>query len=209
MKFQCGTCGKNYIVDNAHSIDKTLTLKCAGCGNSFSIETNMAFSSASGDSKIICENCGQLINEKIKLCPSCNLVLSKQHEALRIDNKEYEKVVVRDGRPCQEYTGGKRGWKILIALVFVTALLAGAGFWLLSTQRHKLKNTILEPIADMVPNLSGRTKTQVVIMLSGTIYYAEKIEHDGPYVLITTKNGAVTKVSEKEIGQIAEAVIEE
>jgi hypothetical protein len=212
MKFQCGKCGKcgkNYIVDNVHTIDKTLTLECTGCNNIFFIEANMAFSSASGDSKIICENCGQLINETIKVCPSCNLVLNKQHEALRIDNKQYEKIVVHDGKPYQQYAGRKRGGKILIALLLVTVLAAGAGFWFLSTQQHKLKNTILEPVADMVPNLSGRTETQVVIMLSGQTYYAEKIEHDGPYVLITAKNGAVTKVSKKEILQIAEAVIEE
>ena len=194
---------------HTHTIDKTLTLECAGCGNSFFIEADMTFASASGDSKIICENCGQLINEKIKVCPFCNLVLNKQHEASRIDNKEYEKIVLHDGKPYQEYTGKQRGGKILIALLLVTLLLAGAGFWFLNTPQHKLQNTFQEPVADMLPNLSGRTETQVVIMLSGQIYYAKKIEHDGLYLLITTKDGAVTKVLKKDILQIAKAVIEE
>ena len=98
MKFQCGRCGKNYLIDNTDTVDKTLTIPCSRCGNSFCIDENMAFYSASGNSKIICENCGQLVIEKVKACPSCNLVLNEQHEAKRIDNKEYEKVVVQDGK---------------------------------------------------------------------------------------------------------------
>lgn len=209
MKFQCGRCGKNYLVDNTDTVDKTLTIPCSRCGNSFCIDENMAFSSASGNSKIICENCGQLVIEKVKACPSCNLVLNKQHEATQIDNKEYEKVVVRDGKVAQEQTR-KVGKKIfLVVLIFLVLAGAGAAFWFLSTQQHALKDTLLEPVAEKMPNLSGRTETQVVIMMNGDTYYAEKVKNDGSIVRITTKNGAVVEVAEKNVLDITTAVIEE
>jgi hypothetical protein len=209
MKFQCGKCEKNYIVDNAHTIDKTLTLECTDCDNNFFIQKNFSFSSASGNSKIICENCGQLVNEKSKVCPTCSLVLNKQREAERIDNKVYEKVVVHDGQLYQQHTGGKKGKKILIPALLVSILLSGGGFWFLSTHQHELKNTLLEPVADILPNLSGRTETQVVIMRSGRTYYGKKIEREGGFARITTKNGAVVKVAEKDILEIAIAVMED
>lgn len=208
MKFQCGRCGKNYLVDNTDTVDKTLTIPCSRCGNSFCIDENMAFASASGNSKIICENCGQLVIEKVKACPSCNLVLNKQHEATRIDNKDYEKVVVEDGKVARN--GGKKGGKkvILAALVLILAG-AGAAFWFLSTQQHALKGTLLEPVAEKMPNLSGRTETQVVIMMNGDTYYAEKVENDESIVRITTRNGAVVEVAKKNVLDITTAVIEE
>ena len=209
MKFQCGRCGKNYLVDNTDTVDKTLTIPCSRCGNSFCIDENMAFASASGNSKIICENCGQLVIEKVKACPSCNLVLNKQHEATRIDNKEYEKVVVQDGKVAQEQTG-KVGKKIfLVALIFLVLAGAGAAFWFLSTQQHALKGTLLEPVAEKMPNLSGKTETQLVIMMNGDTYYAEKVENDGPIVRITTRNGAVVEVAKKNVLDITTAVIED
>ena len=204
MKFQCGRCGKNYLVDNTDTVDKTLTIPCSRCGNSFCIDENMAFASASGNSKIICENCGQLVIEKVKACPSCNLVLNKQHEATRIDNKEYEKVVIQDGKVARN--GGKK--VILAALVLILAG-AGAAFWFLSTQQHALKGTLLEPVAEKMPNLSGRTETQVVIMMNGDTYYAEKVENDESIVRITTRNGAVVEVAKKNVLDITTAVIEE
>ena len=209
MKFQCGRCGKNYLVDNTDTVDKELTLPCSACGNSFCIDENMFFSSASGNSKIICENCGQLVIEKVKACPSCNLVLDKQHEAKRIDNKEYEKVVVQDGKVAQP--AGKKGGKKIILAALCVLILAGAGgaFWFLSTQQQRLKGTFLEPIAEKMPNLSGREETQVVIMMDGQTYYAKKVEYEGPVVHITTKNGGFVKVVEKDIFQVTTAVIEE
>ncbi|MCI5138009.1 MAG: hypothetical protein D3922_06255 [Candidatus Electrothrix sp. AR1] len=209
MKFQCGRCGKNYLVDNTDTVDKTLTIPCSRCGNSFCIDENMAFASASGNSKIVCENCGQLVIEKVKACPSCNLVLNKQHEAKRIDNKEYEKVVVQDGKVAKN-GGGKGGKKIiLVALLVLVLAVTGGAFWFLSTQQHTLKGTLLEPVAEKMPNLSGRTETQVVIMMNGDTYYAEKVEKDGSIVRITTKNGAVVEVAKKDVLDITTAVIEE
>ncbi|MCI5167399.1 MAG: hypothetical protein D3903_15220 [Candidatus Electrothrix sp. GM3_4] len=212
MKFQCGRCGKNYLVDNTDTVDKSLTIPCSDCGNSFCIDENMSFSSASGNSMIICENCGKLVSEKVKACPSCNLVLDKQHEEKRIDNKEYEKVVVEDGKVAQP--GGKEkksGKKVILAalLILVLAAAAGGAFWFFSTQQHTLNGTLLEPIAEKMPNLSGREETQVVIMMNGDTYYAKKLENDGSIVRITTKNGAVVEVAEKNVLDIAKAVIEE
>ena len=209
MKFQCGRCGKNYLVDTADTVDKALTIPCDRCGNSFCIDENIAFSSASGNSKIICENCGQLVIEKVKACPSCNLVLNKQHEAKRIDNKEYEKVVVQDGKVLhKQSTKGKK--KVLLVGLFILVLAgAGGAFWLLSTQQHALQGTLLEPLAEKMPNLSSRTETQVVIMMNGDTYYAKKVENDGSLIRITTKNGAVVEVAEKNVLDITTAVIEE
>ncbi|WLE96040.1 MAG: hypothetical protein QTN59_15300 [Candidatus Electrothrix communis] len=212
MKFQCGRCGKNYLVDNTDTMEKALTIPCSRCGNSFCIDENMAFSSASGNSKIICENCGQLVIEKVKACPSCNLVLNKQHEATRIDNKEYEKVVVRDGKVARnsgKKSGKKGGKKVILAALVLILAGAGGAFWFLSTQQHALKGTLLEPVAEKMPNLSGKTETQVVIMMNGDTYYAEKVENDGSIVRITTKNGAVVEMAKKNVLDITTAVIKE
>ena len=209
MKFQCGRCGKNYLVDNTDTAEKTLTIPCDRCGNSFCIDENLFFSSASGNSKIICENCGQLVNEKVKACPSCNLILNKRHEAKRIDNKEYEKVVVQDGRVAQKKGAGSR--KGIIAALIIIAVLAAAGcaFWFLSTRQDMLKGTVLEPVAEKMSRLNGREETQVVLMMNGTTYYAEKLEKNGKVLRITTKNGAVVEVAEKEVLNITTAVIED
>ena len=208
MKFQCGRCGKNYQVDNAHTLDDALTIPCDRCGNSFCVDENQAFSSASGNSKLICENCGQLVLETVKACPSCNLVLNKRHEAKRIDNKEYAKIALQDGKLAQKSGGGSRKGVLVILLVIILALVGGA-FWFLSTQQAALKGTLLEPLAEKMPNLSGREETQVVLMLDGTTYYAKKLEHDGPVLRITSKNGGVIEVAEKDVLDITTAVIED
>lgn len=208
MKFQCGRCGKNYQVDNTHTIDDVLNIPCDGCGNSFALDENLAFSSASGNSKIVCENCAQLVLETVKVCPSCNLVLNKRHEAKRIDNKEYAKIALQDGKLTQKSGGGsKKG--ILITLMIIILALVGGAFWFLSTQQGSLKGTLLEPLAGKMPNLSGREETQVVLMLDGTTYYGKKLEHDGPVLRITSKNGGVVEVAEKDVLEITTAVIED
>jgi hypothetical protein len=207
MKFQCGRCGKNYLIDNADTIEKTLTIPCDRCGNSFCIDANLSFSSASGNSMIICENCSQLVNEKVKACPSCNLVLNKQQEAKRIDNKEYEKVVLQDGKVAQAEKGKKK--TLLVGLLILLLAGAGAAFWFLSSQQAQLKGTLLEPIAEKMPNLSGREETQVIIMMNGDTYYGTKVEKDKDLVRITTKNGAVVEVAEKNVLEITTAVIED
>ncbi len=210
MKFQCGKCGKNYLIDNAHRIDKKITLACTKCNNGFVIRENMSFSSASGDSKIICANCGQLVDEKVKVCPSCGLVLDKQDEALRIDNKVYETIVIDDGKVVQQNAGGKGRSKgpLLIGIILCILLLCG-GLWFIDNNRDTLKNTFLKPVVEILPPFSGKTATQVVIMRSGETYHARKIEHNGSALRITTREGVTVTVAEKDVMQIAEAVLEE
>ena len=209
MKFQCGRCGKKYLIDNADTAEGSLTIPCDSCGNSFCIDENLSFSSASGNSKIICENCGQLVIETVEKCPSCNLLLNKKHEAKRIDNKEYEKVILEDGKVVGKKTGKRRGKGMLAALLIVFLAGAGGAFWFLCTHPQALKGTVLEPIAEKIPNLSGREETQVVIMMNGTTYYAEKVEKNDATLRITTKNGAVVEVAEKEVLDITTAVVED
>lgn len=209
MKFQCGRCGKNYLIDNADTAKASLSIPCDSCGNSFSIDENLSFSSASGNSKIICENCGQLVIETVEKCPACNLLLNKKHEAKRIDNKVYEKVVLEDGEVARKKTGKGRRKGMLTALIIILLAGAGGAFWFLCTQQHILKGTVLEPIAEKMPDLSGREETQVVIMMNGTSYNAEKIENNGGTLRITAKNGAVVEVAEKDVLDIATAVIED
>lgn len=209
MKFQCGKCDKNYLIDNAHKIEKKLTLSCSKCDNKFVILENMSFSSVSGDSKIICANCGQLVNEKVKVCPSCGLVLNKQGEALRIDNKEYETLVVDEGKIVQENGGGKgRKGTLLVGIIISILLLCGA-VWFIDKNRNNLKDTFLKPVIDILPHFSSKTETQVVIMRSGKTYYATAAEHDGTELHITTRDGENITVAKKDIMQIAKAVIEE
>jgi len=208
MKFQCGRCGKNYLVDNAHTVEKTLTIPCDRCGNSFCIDENLSFSSASGNSKRICENCTQLVHEKVERCPSCNLVLNKRQEEKRIGNKEYEKVVVQDGKVYQEQRRKDKKKFLFAALLIFVVAAAGGAFLFLSTQQQMLQGTVLEPLAERMPNLSGREEIQVVIMMNGQTYYAEKVEKDGETLRITAKNGAVVEVAEKEVLDITTAVIE-
>ena len=212
MKFQCGKCSKNYLVDNTDTIDKVLSLACTNCDNKFFIRENLSFYSASGDSKIICENCAQLVEEKSKACPSCNLLLDKQHEEQRIDNKEYEKVVVQEGKAQQQKTTGKKkGGKVgkfMFVLILIMAL-AGGGYWFISNNPDILKSEALQPLVNLLPQLGGKTETQVVLMQSGQTYYAKKIEEDGSSRRITTKNGIVVTVEESDILQIAKAVVED
>lgn len=68
----------------------------------------------------------------------------KQDEANRIDNKEYEKVLIQDGKVVQKEReqDGKKGKVTLLILIFL--LLAGGAFWFFTTQQHNLKGTVLE-----------------------------------------------------------------
>ncbi|MCI5209573.1 MAG: hypothetical protein D3910_12465, partial [Candidatus Electrothrix sp. ATG2] len=105
--------------------------------------------------------------------------------------------------------GKRKGRKKRILAVLVLLVLVGGVFWFLSTRQDTVKGTFLEPIAEKMPNLSGRVETQVIIMMNGDTYYAEKVEKDGAIVRITTKNGAVVEVAEKNVLDITTAVIED
>lgn len=137
------------------------------------------------------------------------MVLNKQHEAKRIDNKEYEKVVVQDGKVLHKQSAKGKKRPYLLASLFWCWLGQEEhfGFSVLNNMRYR--GTLLEPVAEKMPNLSSRTETQVVIMMNGDTYYAKKVENDGSLIRITTKNGAVVEVAEKNVLDITTAVIEE
>ncbi len=205
MKFQCGTCGKYYLIENAEEISSRQMLRCVECGNVFALHKNLAFSSSSRNSKLICKRCGSLIDEAGGACPVCNPALKSLREEFIIDNREYEFFEVRKGKVRPKGRAGRRNKAALLArsafLVIVFAALAAA--LLPGGRRDALKTAVLKPLG-----IASRTETQVVVMRSGQTYYAEQVEHLGGTAKITEKSGGVVTVAEKDIVQIAKAVTE-
>lgn len=201
MKFQCGECKKYFTINNIHTANNDLEFQCDNCTNQFTINRNLAFSSSSKNSNILCENCGKLIPEVNKVCEFCNLILNKTHEELRIDNKDYESLEINaKGAVCSIHSGKKLSkTKTLMPLITITVvviLIAFAGY-------------IFLPIIDTVQSQNPeRIETQIVIMQSGQTYYANEVEKDGVYLRITNKNGSTSKVLKRNVLQISKAVIE-
>lgn len=205
MKFQCGTCGKYYLIENAEEISSKQMLRCVDCGNVFVLHKNLAFSSSSRNSKLICKRCGSLIDEAGGTCPVCNPALKSLREEFMIDNREYEFFEVRKGKVRPKRGREGRGKAALLAgaalLVIVLAALAAA--LLPGSKRDALKTAVLKPLG-----ITSKTETQVVILRSGQTYYADKVEHLNGTAKITEKSGGVVTVAEKDIAQIAKAVTE-
>lgn len=199
MKFQCETCGKYYLIENAEDISRKQTLRCIECGNLFFLQKDLAFSSASRNSKLVCGRCGSLVDEEGGVCTTCNPALNSLREELRIDSKDYEFFVVRNGRLRPKRGKRGRGRAALLAGASVV-LVAAAAFFLLPGG----KSAVLKLVGHV-----NRTEIQVVIMRSGQTYYAGKIEREGASVKIVEKNGIVVTVDEKDVLQIAKAVLEE
>jgi len=200
MKFQCGECDKYFTINNIQVADKDLDFQCDTCGNQFFINRNLSFSSSSKNSSMLCGNCGTLIPENNSVCDSCNLILNKSHEELRIDNKYYETLEIKnDGQVYNTNSGrklSKRG--MLIPGIVVAIILPVISAWYYT--RNKTN--------EIMPT-GTRIETQVVIMKSGQTYYADTIEKDGTYIEITSKNGVISKVLEKNVLQISKAIIED
>lgn len=213
MKFQCGGCDKYFKIDNIHVIIEDLNFKCDNCGSDFFINRNLAFSSSSKSSRIICENCGKLINENSRVCDSCNLVLNKTHEELRIDNKDYEPLEINQNGNVYNKNSGKslKNRSILISgpITIVLILSLASAWYVINNNQTELKNTVLKHLAGIMPKNKNHIETQVVILKSGKTYYADKIEHDGSYIKITNKNGLISEVLEKNVLQISKALIED
>ncbi len=206
MKFQCGTCGKYYLIENAEEIGSKQMLRCVDCGNVFALHKNLAFSSSSRNSKLICKRCGSLIDEAGGTCSVCNPALKSLREEFMIDNREYEFFEVRRGKVRPKGRAGRRSKAALLAgaavLVIVFVVLAAA--LLPGSRRDALKTAVLKPLG-----ITSKAETQVVILRSGQTYYADKVEHLAGTAKITEKNGGVVTVAEKDIAQIAKAVTEE
>jgi len=206
MKFQCGECDKYFTINNIHNANNDLEFKCDNCTNQFIINRNLVFSSSSKNSKIVCGNCGKLIPEENKACDSCNLILNKTHEELRIDNKDYELLEINANGDLYNVNSGKqlRNKKALIPVITICCVLLSIAlaWYLLKVNRVPIMNTAKSQNASHI-------ETQVVIMQSGQTYYADKVEKDGAYLRITNKDGAISKVLKSNVLQISKAVIEE
>ena len=205
MRFQCGTCGKYYLIESAEQIKDRQMLRCTECGNTFLLRNNYKFSSSSRNSKLICERCGGLIEESADSCVACNPDLKKLREDFLIDNREYNFFVVRKGKIRPKYSNGSGKTKKIVLLVGIALFVAGCLFLFLpGGKRDALKNTILQPLG-----ITSRTETQLVIMRSGQTYYAEKVEKKNGTARITEKSGKIVTIAEKDILQIAKAVTEQ
>lgn len=212
MKFQCGECDKCFKIDNIHIVKEDLNFRCDNCGNEFFINSNLAFSSSSKNSKIICENCGRLIHETNKKCDSCNLVLSKAHEDLRIDNKSYEALEINQKGNVYKANSGRRlkkGRLLMPGLIAILILSFPMAWYFINTNQKELNNTVLRQLVNIIPKNKNRIETQIVILKSGQTYYADKIEYEGLYIKIINKNGLINEVLKKNVLQISKAVIED
>lgn len=204
MKWRCGGCGTCYLIEGIEKLRKKQSLRCVQCGTVFLIQPDQSFSSSGRNSQRICDCCGQFVDEAEAAC-SCGGTAeeSSVREAGRIDNKAYQFFVVRRGRiqpKCSKVNWFGRG----LLLVGAIALAAGLIIVLLMPggKRDALKNAILKPL-----HLSSRTETKVVILHSGQVYYAEKVELQGAEMKITAKDGRIIQVRQKDVQQISTAVI--
>lgn len=168
MKFQCGKCGKYYIINNVIVANKDLDFQCDNCDDHFYLNRNSVFSSSSKNSNIICGNCGKLIPEQNKVCDLCNLILNTTHEELRIDNKYYELLEInKNGKVYKTHAGkilSKRSvlFPGLLVFMILSVILA---WYFTKTNNNKILSKDIT-----------RIETQVVIMKPGQTYYADKID---------------------------------
>lgn len=204
MKFQCGECQKNYSINNIHTTGKDIEFQCDGCKNIFTINRNQVFSSSSKNSKVICENCGKLIPENCARCDSCNLILNKIHEELRIDNKAYETLQINENGDITSTLHAKKpGEKTRVIVSTITVLLV-ITISLFFLTKFDVASTL--PLKQSAK--SKQTETQIVILNSGQTYYADEVNSKGGYIEIKGKDGVVTKVLEKDVHQISKAIID-
>lgn len=203
MRFQCGMCGKYYLIEHADQISSQQKLRCPDCGNIFVLQKDLTFSSSSGNSKRICEQCDSLVHEESDACLSCIPALKRLPEECRLDNRSYTSFVVRRGKIRPKYGKRKVGKAVLLAGI---SLLAVALLVLIlpGSKRDALKRAVLKPLG-----IKSKTETQVIILRSGMALYADKVEHEGKKVRITEKNGRVLTVGEEDLAYVSKAVIED
>jgi hypothetical protein len=214
MKFQCGKCEKMYKIDFLHVCLNDLSFKCQQCDNRFSIKKDLTFSSSCKNSKIVCENCGNFIDENTKSCESCNLIINKPHEDLKIDNYFYELYEVnKKGKIYNKNTGkiiGSRkiNMPAILACLVISILISVSVFYFLQKKNNVLNSQMSNLFKELLPGKAGRKDVQVVIMKSGRTYYVKKIEKDGPFLNLTNNNETRAVVLEKDVLQISKAAIE-
>ncbi len=204
MKFQCGGCEKNYQVDTSKMGDKGIRFKCDQCRYKFYISKDLTFSSSGKNSKLICSACGAFVSEKSTTCYTCNQTTRKNNADLRVDNKDYELLDARDSKIYSRKSGKRFGKTGLLAVSLITAaLLAIIALYFVSSGQKTLRDN------GALPLNNSKVEIQIVIMNTGTTHYAQRIEHEGAYVIITDRDGGVSRVLERDIVQIAKAVLED
>ncbi|WP_417908655.1 hypothetical protein [Candidatus Electronema sp. PJ] len=203
MKFQCGMCGKYYLIEHADQISSQQKLRCPDCGNIFMFQKDLAFSSASKNSKRICEQCDSLVHEESGTCLSCIPALKRLPEECRLDNRVYTHFEVRRGKIRPKHGRRQVGKAVLLAGLSVL-VMASLVLFLPGSKRDALKRAVLKPLG-----IKTRTETQVIILRSGAALYADKVEHDGTKVRITGKDGKVLTIGEEELAYESKAVIED
>jgi hypothetical protein len=205
MKFRCGDCGSYYLLEGRQKLRKKRSLRCLVCDNVFVIAADSFFSSKR-NSQLICNACGRFIEEADAVCScKCSAEESSVREAQRIDNKNYYYFVVRKGRIQPKYR--KVNW-FARGLLLAGAIILATGILIIinmpGSKRDALKNAVLKTL-----HLPSTTETQIVIMRSGKVYYAEHIEYHGVNASITLKNGNLILIRKQDIQQIRKAVIED
>jgi hypothetical protein len=204
MKIRCGTCEACHLIEGTENLRKKRSLKCVECGNLFVLQPDQTFCSSSRNSQRICDCCGQFVAEADKVCSCGGTAADKDlREELRIDNKKYYFFVVRKGKI--QPVGKKVNW-FGRGLLLAGAIALAAGLIIVRQmppdKRDALRNAVLKAL-----HLPSRTETKVVILHSGQVYYAEKIEQQGAELKITAKDGRVVQLREEDVQQISTAVI--
>lgn len=212
MKFQCGKCEKNFSIDNISAARKDLKFKCSNCDNTFIISKDRGFSSSSNNSRIICDNCGKSFNENKNVCDSCNLDLKGAHRGLKVDNRDYEQLEIRENGHLYNTVSGANVTrvKVLIPVVIAVLLLSlTAALFLLKDIKHPYISAIRQSVSEILGEKKTRQVIHVVIMKSGQTYYAEQVEYKGSFVEITTRDGLDVEIPESSIMQISKAILED
>ena len=209
MRIQCGKCNKLYNINGDSIPEKGASFKCKSCGNKLTVNANKTLTSASGNSKIACSNCGQLLHEDIRTCDKCDFKVNRVREDLRIDNKYYERLDMNEkgkiGPPKP-----KRTRKVLafcsVGVVCMTATALGYYYYSEGVDIPGFKfHSVIEKQnkSEVVPE----SKTKLVILKNGNTLNAQEVKKDGLYYFVKGDNGMVMEIKVDDVLQISEVVV--
>lgn len=211
MRFSCGQCGKHYRIEESNIPAEGLESPCRGCDNQFLISANTSLTSTGGNSRIICDNCRELVVEGEKICPHCNLLLTTAHEELRIDNNYYESldphIPSPDNEEIEQQQDGRSKHKMLLGVVSCMFVVACAVFLFMKVIMKGDVETA-GTINSLSPVSPKTVETNVMVLKSGETYYVDRIEKSGKTLHLTHMSGAENTVEEEEVLMITKGVIE-